>query len=167
MKNNYDERIPKEIVDKLNVFQNYKFYDEGHFYTCNNKRIGTSMTGLIHQYSNPFKAEAMASMTALKNKKENKKNGTNLPETTLDVLETWRIENKFSTVKGSECHLFAQEIWKGNLYEIDYSKIDEDVDLQRLKNSFNKIKQQALNFYEDYKDILIPIADEFLVGSEV
>ena len=167
MKNNYDERIPKEIVDKLNVFQNYKFYDEGHFYTCNNKRIGTSMTGLIHQYSNPFKAEEMASMTALKNKKENKKNGTNLPETTLDVLETWRIENKFSTVKGSECHLFAQEIWKGNLYEIDYSKIDEDVDLQRLKNSFNKIKQQALNFYEDYKDILIPIADEFLVGSEV
>lgn len=151
----YRAEIPRDITVKLDVFDCYKFYEEGHYYTCHGSRVGLSMTKLIHDYSNPFDAEKIASKRA---EKENK--------TTSEVLEEWRIENKFSTVKGSLCHLYAQEIWKGIEYEIDYQTIDDDVDKERLKKSFEAIKIQARKFYDDHKDCLVPIADEFIVGSE-
>ena len=152
----YNGKIPRDLTEKLDVFDPYKFFEKGHYYTYFDKKVEISMTKLIHDYSKEFEAEKMA---AKKSEKEDK--------WIQEVLDEWKKENVFSTVKGSHCHLFAQEIWKNHVYEINYSKIEDDIDKKRLKESFESIKKQATNFYHDYKDILVPIADEFIVGSDL
>ena len=54
------------IAKELSVFNNIKFFENGHYYTINNKRIGISTTGLIHDYSQPFDSYSMAGMVAEK-----------------------------------------------------------------------------------------------------
>ena len=51
-------------------------------------------------------------------------------------------------------------------YEIDYNKIDDNIDKERLKKEYDIMSKQAINFYDDYKDIYDMIQDEFIVWSK-
>lgn len=137
------------------AFGKYTFIEDGHYYLCNGKRVGISTTGLIAQYEQEFDSDTISQQVA------NKK-GISQKE----VLEEWRIENLHSTIKGSFIHEFAQSLWEGKEYKFDYSKVPKEIDIDRLKNDIIKLIPQAINFYNDYKDIYELIGCEIYLGDE-
>lgn len=131
----------KELLDQK--FDQFKFYQEDHHYEYNGEKVGTSVTTLISNYANEFDSETIAERVAIK---ENK--------TTEQVLKEWQRKNDWSCKKGSICHEYAQSIWSGNKWTPYQNK---DID---------KIRKQADQFYQDYKDRLQHLSDEYIIGSE-
>lgn len=141
-----------ECVKKIlhDTFKDFKFFSEDHHYEFKGKRVGISVTSLISQYENEFDKENIAGAVA---KKEGK--------SVTDVLKEWQYKADFACRKGSTCHEFAQSRWSKEPYELD--KFDES---EEYLNAVIKIQKQAVNFYEDYKDVFEHIADELIIGSE-
>ena len=141
-----------ECVKKIlhDTFIDFKFYPQDHHYEFKGKRVGISVTSLISQYENEFDKDNIARAVA-------NKNGQNV----TDVLKEWQYKADFACRKGSTCHEFAQSRWSKEPYELD--KFDES---EEYLNAVIKIQKQAVNFYEDYKDVFEHIADELIVGSE-
>lgn len=139
----------EEYLDKLKVFQDFKFFEEDHHYEYKGERIGISVTRLIEEYCNEFDSETIAERVA---NKENK--------TVQQVLDEWKHKNKVSCEKGHFGHEFSQSLWSGNKYIENISP-----ELIEVKELLKPIKKQAINFYNDYKDRLEHLTDEFVVGS--
>lgn len=140
----------EEYLQKLCVFGDFKFFENGHYYEFKGKRIGISVTRLIEEYSNEFQAEEMAEKVALKEGK-----------TTQQVLDEWKYKADFACEKGHTGHEYAQSLWNGQNWVID--KFDES---EKYFEAVEKIKLQADDFFKDFNDILEHVADEFVVGSE-
>lgn len=140
-----------ECVKKIlhDTFKDFKFYPQDHHYEFKGKRVGISVTSLISQYENEFDKENIARAVANKEGKS-----------VTDVLKEWQYKADFACRKGSTCHEFAQTRWSKEPYELD--KFDES---EEYLNAVIKIQKQAVNFYEDYKDVFEHIADELIVGS--
>ena len=151
MKNNIED-IKNKIKE---AFGKYTFIENGHYYLCNGKRVGISTTGLISQYEQEFDSESTSLIVA-------QKRGV----TQSQVLEEWRVENLHSTIKGSMVHEFAQSLWEGKEYKFDYSNIPQEIDIDRLKKDVEKLIPQAINFYNDYKDMYELIGCEIYLGDE-
>lgn len=162
----------EEYLKELNkAFGDFKFFSQDHHYEYKGKQVGISVTRFIEQYCNEFDAQAVAEKVALKNQKyisdlykhcgkaelwELEQN----PTTVEGVLQLWDYKNKFACAKGSTCHEFAQSLWSGNEWKwIDFN------DDHNYNMAVIKIQNQAHNFYDDYKDRLEHLADEFVVGS--
>lgn len=141
------EEIKKTLFD---TFKGFKFFPEDHHYEFKGKRVGISVTSLISQYENEFDKYNIAGMVATRDKKD-----------ITQVLKEWQYKADFACRKGSTCHEFAQSRWSKEPYELD--KFDES---EEYLNAVIKIQKQAVNFYEDYKDVFEHIADELIVGSE-
>ena len=150
--NNNINTIKNKIKE---VFGKYTFIENGHYYLCNGKRVGISTTGLISQYEQEFDSESTSLIVA-------QKRGV----TQSQVLEEWRVENLHSTIKGSMVHEFAQSLWEGKEYKFDYSNIPQEIDIDRLKKDIEKLIPQAINFYNDYKDMYELIGCEIYLGDE-
>lgn len=139
-----------DILDKLKVFDKFKFYPEDHHYECDGKRVGISVTRLIEEYSNKFDAQGMAEKVAAKEGKE-----------VTSILSEWEYKNKFACEKGSTCHEYAQSRW--SLEEWRLKPFDKSL---AYLSAVDIITNQADDFYCDFKDRLEHLADEFIVGSE-
>lgn len=144
-----------EIIKELQFFKGIDFHEEEHFYTINDYRFGISATSLIETYAQEFDSDGISQMVA-------NKRGISQQ----DVLNEWKKENEFSCIKGSCIHLKAQSLWMGTDYEIDYNTIDDNIDKDRLKKEYDIMSKQAINFYNDYKDMYDMIQDEFIVWSK-
>lgn len=140
----------EEVKQELRVFNKFKFFEEDHHYECNGKRVGISVTRLIEEYSNPFDQQAIAEKVALRDNKD-----------ITQVLQEWEYKNKFACEKGHFGHEFAQSLWSNAIYQENIKN-----GLKGIKMPLNKIKKQAMNFYNDFKDKFTHIQDEQLVGSE-
>lgn len=146
----------EEILQRIKeAFGKYTFIEDGHYYLCNGKRVGISTTGLISQYEQEFDSDTISQQVADKRCISQQ-----------EVLEEWRIENLHSTTKGSMVHEFAQSLWEGREYKFDYSNIPSEIDLDRLKSDVEKLIPQAINFYNDYKDMYELIGCEIYLGDE-
>lgn len=140
----------EEVKQELRVFDKFKFFEEDHHYECNGKKVGISVTRLIEEYSNPFDQQTIAEKVALRDNKS-----------VSEVLEEWEYKNKFACEKGHFAHEFAQSLWSSIIYQENIKNGLEDI-----KIPLESIKQQAINFYNDFRDKFIHIQDEQLVGSE-
>lgn len=147
--------MKNKIIDELKYFDGIEFHEKKHFYTLDNYRFGISATSLIETYSQEFDSDSISQMVA-------NKRGISQQE----VLNEWKKENEFSCIKGSCIHLKAQSLWMKDNYEIDYNIIDDVVDRNRLKKEYDIMSKQAINFYNDYKDMYDMIQDEFIVWSK-
>ena len=141
------ECMKKILTDS---FKDFKFFEKDHHYEFKGKRVGVSVTSLISQYENEFDKYNIAGMVATRDKKD-----------ITQVLKEWQYKADFACRKGSTCHEFAQSRWSKEPYELD--KFDES---EEYLNAVLKIQKQAINFYEDYKEIFEHIADELIIGSE-
>lgn len=121
-------------------FKNVQFDEESHTYTIEGKKAGISTTGLIHQYCKPFDEEFIAPLSA---KKQNK--------TVEQILNEWAYKRDYACERGNQVHLYAQGLWKGEPYHTDFTKIDK-MFIKELQYELPILNNQALNFYEDYKD---------------
>lgn len=146
--------MKNKIMEELKYFKDIQFHEEEHFYTLKDYRFGISATSLIEQYGQKFDSDKISQMVA-------NKRGISQQE----VLDEWKKENEFSCIKGSLIHCFAQGLWMNNPYKIDYSEI-KNIDIDRLKKEMPIMQKQAINFYEDYKNVYDMLQDEFIVWSK-
>ena len=135
-----------------NAFKDFKFYSKDHHYEYKEQRVGISVTALIDQYVNEFKSEFIAEKVA---NKENK--------TIQEVLNEWKYKANFAKEKGSFCHEYAQALWNKST-EIN-TRISKEFYSKSNDEKVKKILVQADNFYNDFKDKLEHLVDEFIVGS--
>ena len=147
--------MKNEIIKELQYFKGVEFHENQHFYTLNDYKFGISATSLIETYGQEFDSDNISQMVA-------NKRGISQQE----VLDEWKKENEFSCIKGSCIHLKAQSLWMKENYEIDYNTIDDTIDKSRLKKEYDIMSKQAINFYNDYKDMYDMIQDEFIVWSK-
>ena len=141
----------EEYLKELNkAFGDFEFFEDGHYYKYKGKDIGISVTRFIEEYVNEFDSQAVAERVA---EKEGK--------LVSEILQEWATKNQTSCLKGHLGHIYAQSLWnKENVLE-DINNVESGV-----KMFLNPILKQADNFYEDYKDRLEHLVDEFVVGSE-
>ena len=141
----------EEYLKILNkAFKDFAFYPDDHHYEYKGQCVGISVTRLIEEYTNEFDSQTIAEKVATRDGK-----------TTQQVLDEWKVKNEWSCLKGQNCHNFAQSLWSGELYQEDIKQATEG-----QKTALESIKQQAKQFYKDFKDRLEHLADEFVVGSE-
>lgn len=140
-----------EYLKELNkAFGDFKFYEENHTYTYKGKPISIGATGLIEQYTQDFDSQAVAERVAERDNKS-----------VQEVLDEWKQKNKYACDKGHLGHLYAQSLWNKENVLDEIEKFTNG-----LETPLDKILDQADNFYNDYKDRLEHLADEFVIGSE-
>ena len=140
----------EEILKQLNnTFKDFKFFESDHHYEYKGNRVGVSVTKFIGEFANEFDKELIAGRVARKQGKKIK-----------DILEEWKSKNELACEKGSLGHLYAQNKWQGIITLGELESCSEAV-----KKPLETILKQADNFYEDYKEKLEHLADEFVVGS--
>lgn len=140
----------QDYLNELSIFNDFKFFEDGHYYEYKGKRVGISVTRFIEDYAQEFNQQEMAEKVALK---ENK--------SVSEILDLWKHKNQWACKKGSLGHLYAQSCWNKEIYSEDINNAEND-----LKIALNKIFEQANNFHSDYVDKLEHLQDEFVVGSE-
>ena len=131
-------------------FKNFKFYEDGHYYTYKDKPVGISVTRFIAEYENEFNQQEVAEKVALKE---------NRP--VEDILAQWKYKADFACAKGTTCHEHAQSLWSKQIYKplhFDYSI--------NFNEAVEKIQWQAHEFWHDYKSHLEHLIDELPIGSE-
>jgi len=184
--------IIQDFKKKLRVFDKYHFEEEPHIYWWldkdgNRKQATTSMTALIHSYSQPFDSELVAERVAIKNKKnydyasaQLKWYGDSLsaetraelqemlkqPITTQEVLDEWAFENNFSKVKGTHIHAFNEYMWQNLQYNYPKDEIIKQFGRDVLEEVWPKLTNIAKQFYDKFKDNIIPVGLELVIGDE-
>lgn len=148
----------EEYLKELNkAFGDFKFYEDGHYYTYKDKPISIGATGLIEQYCNEFDAETIAEKVAERDGKP-----------VQEVLDEWKQKNEWACKKGSMCHQFAQRLWTTK-FMIDFGgSIGKGCTFENRQqyDDVGKIADQAVNFHNDYIDRLEHLWDEYVIGSE-
>lgn len=141
----------KEMLKTLqDSFKDFKFYEDGHYYTYKDKPVGVSVTRFIAEYENEFNQQEVAEKVALKQDK-----------TISQVLKEWKYKADFACAKGTTCHEYAQSLWSLNDYNQMY--FDES---EEFLDAVDKIQVQALRFCEDYQEHLEHLQDELVIGSD-
>lgn len=152
---------PAEIKEQLSVFDKFHFVEEPHIYWWvdkygNRQQAENSMTQLIHKHSNPFDAERIAPFSAKK-----------LGLTTQEVLDMWATTNKISTTKGTYIHKYMEEKWlQHEPYHYPVQDVIDIFGYDILADKWPKLTAIADKFYNDYKDKVIPVGLELVVGDE-
>ena len=140
----------EEVKKELEKFNDFKFFENGHYYEYRGQRVGISVTRLIEEYANEFDRDGIAEKVAIRDNKS-----------VSEVLEEWDYKNKFACEKGSTCHEFVQSLWSNNKYELlEFDKTD------KYYKSVFKIQNQAVQFKLDYQEHLEHLVDELPIGSE-
>lgn len=155
-----DEYI-KYVKEQLKVFDMFNFEEEPHIYwwldeNGERQQAEISMTSLIHEHSQPFDAEKIAPFSA-------KKMGLSVKE----VLGMWEFENNLAKIKGTHIHAYNEYLWQGKPYMYPIEDVKEKFDgVDVLKDMWPKLTKIANKFYEQYKDRIIPVGLELVVGDE-
>ena len=130
-------------------FKDFKFYEDGHYYTYKDKPVGVSVTRFIAEYENEFNQQEVAERVALK---ENK--------SVEEILAEWKYKADFACCKGTTCHEYAQSLWSGE----EWKPLLFDNGLE-FEHARKEICNQAIKFKFDYQDHLEHLQDELVVGS--
>lgn len=132
-----------DILNKLKVFDDLRFEENGHKYFWKDKEVSISTTGLINLYANEFDSSRFSQ----------------------DKINEWKIENEHSQLKGNLIHLYAQSLWVGtDTQEIAKRVLESNCD--RLQSEFKILRQQADKLYYDMKDNYELIGVEVLIYDE-
>ena len=131
-------------------FKDFVFYEDGHYYECKGKKVGTSVTRFISEYENEFDQMGVAQKCAMK---ENK--------SVSQILAEWKYKADFACAKGTTCHEYAQSLWSGN--EWYFKDFDGS---RKYEIAVDLIQNQANEFYDDYESCFEHLIDELPIGSE-
>lgn len=140
------EEYLKEL-DK--AFGDFKFFPEDHHYEYKGETIELGVTTFIEQYANEFDAEMIAKRIATKNNRS-----------VEEILKNWEYKRDFSCEKGTNGHCKAQSLWNNEIYRPLHFDGSE-----AFKKVNEAIYKQAIDFYNDYKDKLEHLADEYVIGD--
>ncbi|MDY3132321.1 MAG: AAA family ATPase [Treponema sp.] len=142
----------EEVKQKLKVFDKYKFFENGHYYTYKDKRVGISVTKYISQFENEFDSDTLSQKVA-------DKNGISQ----FEVLNEWKRKGEYSCLKGTAIHEWLQDNYADREYKFDLSQLEEYPEYYKIED-IEHLKQMAIDFINDYKNRYILIGDEILCG---
>ena len=142
----------EEVKQKLKVFDKYKFFENGHYYTYKDKRVGISVTKYISQFENEFDSDTLSQKVA-------DKNGISQ----FEVLNEWKRKGEYSCLKGTAIHEWLQDNYANREYKFDLSQLEEYPEYYKIED-VEHLKQMAIDFINDYKNRYILIGDEILCG---
>ena len=142
----------EEVKQKLKVFDKYKFFENGHYYTYKDKRVGISVTRYISQFENEFDSDTLSQKVA-------DKNGISQ----FEVLNEWKRKGEYSCLKGTAIHEWLQDNYANREYKFDLSQLEEYPEYYKIED-IEHLKQMAIDFINDYKNRYILIGDEILCG---
>lgn len=131
-------------------FKDFKFYEDGHYYTYKDKPVGVSVTRFIAEYENEFNQQEVAEKVSIKQNKP-----------VEQILVEWKYKADFACSKGTTCHEYAQSLWSGE----EYNALHFDESPEYM-NALVRVRGQAINFWSDYRDRLEHLQDELIIGSE-
>ena len=141
-----------EVKQKLKVFDKYKFFENGHYYTYKDKKVGVSVTKYISQFENEFDSDTLSQKVA-------DKNGISQ----FEVLNEWKRKGEYSCLKGTAIHEWLQDNYANREYKFDLSQLEEYPEYYKIED-IEHLKQMAIDFINDYKNRYILIGDEILCG---
>ena len=142
----------EEVKQKLKVFDKYKFFENGHYYTYKDKKVGVSVTKYISQFENEFDSNTLSQKVA-------DKNGISQ----FEVLNEWKRKGEYSCLKGTAIHEWLQDNYADREYKFDLSQLEEYPEYYKIED-IEHLKQMAIDFINDYKNRYILIGDEILCG---
>ena len=142
----------EEVKQKLKVFDKYKFFENGHYYTYKDKKVGVSVTKYISQFENEFDSDTLSQKVA-------NKNGVSQ----FEVLNEWKRKGEYSCLKGTAIHEWLQDNYANREYKFDLSQLEEYPEYYKI-DDIEHLKQMAIDFINDYKNRYILIGDEILCG---
>ena len=142
----------EEVKQKLKVFDKYKFFENGHYYTYKDKKVGVSVTKYISQFENEFDSDTLSQKVA-------DKNGISQ----FEVLNEWKKKGEYSCLKGTAIHEWLQDNYANREYKFDLSQLEEYPEYYKIED-IEHLKQMAIDFINDYKNRYILIGDEILCG---
>ena len=142
----------EEVKQKLKVFDKYKFFENGHYYTYKDKQVGISVTKYISQFENEFDSDTLSQKVA-------NKNGISQ----FEVLNEWKRKGEYSCLKGTAIHEWLQDNYANREYKFDLSQLEEYPEYYKIED-VEHLKQMAIDFINDYKNRYILIGDEILCG---
>ena len=142
----------EEVKQKLKVFDKYKFFESGHYYTYKDKQVGVSVTKYISQFENEFDSDTLSQKVA-------DKNGISQ----FEVLNEWKRKGEYSCLKGTAIHEWLQDNYANREYKFDLSQLEEYPEYYKIED-IEHLKQMAIDFINDYKNRYILIGDEILCG---
>jgi hypothetical protein len=149
-----------EIFQKLTIFNDYKFYEDEHYYTYKGQKVSLSATRLIEEYSQPFDEEKWAPISA-------KREGVPVEE----ILKRWKINNLISQIKGTNLHKYMEDSLANKYFHYSSDEIKKifgyDVlnPFQSDSSIWDKVVNMMDEFLESLKGRLIPIRSELVVGD--
>ena len=142
----------EEVKQKLKVFDKYKFFENGHYYTYKDKQVGISVTKYISQFENEFDSNTLSQKVA-------DKDGISQ----FEVLNEWKRKGEYSCLKGTAIHEWLQDNYANREYKFDLSQLEEYPEYYKIED-IEHLKQMAIDFINDYKNRYILIGDEILCG---
>ena len=142
----------EEVKQKLKVFDKYKFFENGHYYTYEDKQVGISVTKYISQFENEFDSDTLSQKVA-------DKDGISQ----FEVLNEWKRKGEYSCLKGTAIHEWLQDNYANREYKFDLSQLEEYPEYYKIED-IEHLKQMAIAFINDYKNRYILIGDEILCG---
>ena len=142
----------EEVKQKLKVFDKYKFFENGHYYTYKDKQVGISVTKYISQFENEFDSNTLSQKVA-------DKDGISQ----FEVLNEWKRKGEYSCLKGTAIHEWLQDNYANREYKFDLSQLEEYPEYYKIED-IDHLKQMAIDFINDYKNRYILIGDEILCG---
>lgn len=140
------------IHKELSVFNKIKYHDEPHLYFIGDKQL-VSGTTFVGMFKEKFDSKGMAEKSA-------KKRGIPVEE----VLEEWEFKGGISRTKGTLLHAFAENYWLNKIFPLDLESYEGKY--PTISERYEECKKLFLDFYNDSKDTLIPVALELVVGDE-
>ena len=151
----------QSVKEELKKFDKYKFYEEPHIYTYQEDdgtetQVGISVTTLVGQYEKPFDEDRVATF-------KSKKDG--IPK--QDLIDMWHFDRDFACCKGTHTHAYNEYLWKGgSLYNYNKKEVIKEFGFDVISPVWDKLKKICESFYNTFKDNLIPLGLEQIVGSK-
>lgn len=184
-----------ETILELAKFNHIKYYDEPHKYYIDGKPT-ISCTGFLHKFKKEFEdntnkpdkwalkqgheyiAKSMADKYAHKQNfypmegdpygRPDYSKPKPIEEciTEEEVKRDWKYKNNHATFEGSTLHDFIENYMSNRIFPYP-EKSPEGLQFSEIEETFEVMKQYALNFYNDSVATgkLIPVRSELVVGD--
>jgi len=148
-----------EILEKLEVFNKFKFNEDIHKYYCNGKEMSTSVTRFIEQFEEPFDSDYWAEVKA-------KEEGIS----TEEMLARWESKSLVSKVLGTSLHATIELLFNNKIFCIDEKKIKEqcenEEEYNKILDNYKNMVPIVSQYYADAFKKILPIRLEMVLGDE-
>ena len=144
--------IETNVVEKLDYFYDYRFYEAGHSYYYKSEKVNKSVTGLVSQFVEPFDEKKWLPKKA-------KERGIS----ELELKAEWQKKADISASTGTLFHRYMEEGLAGKLYCPETSKVRPDI-LLDVMGRYDKLVPLANEFIRFSRAHFIPFKSEFIVG---